>query len=107
MSEAYLNFIVEQEQPKLDHFFLLRRHEPYEKPYNDALGYRFLVYTSLFSTIPVVVLKVNTTQESYPMKKRLFLDDFPWLNIKNYGIPYFSLMPRSGPALTFKVYERF
>jgi len=30
----------------------------------------------LFSIIPVV-LKVNATQEAYPMKKGLFLDGFP------------------------------
>jgi len=67
----------QQERPKLDHFFLLRRHEPYEKLYNDVLGYGFLAYTGLFSIIPVV-LKVNTTQESYPIKKELFLNGFPW-----------------------------
>jgi len=59
---------------------LLGHHEPYKKPYNDALRYSFLVYTGLFSIIPVV-LKVNITQESYPMKKGLFLDGFPWPGI--------------------------
>jgi len=50
-----------------------------------------------FSIIPVV-LKVNATQESYPMKKGLFLDSFPrpGLTLKNYGIPDFVLMPCSG-----------
>jgi len=73
-------FTLEQEQSKLDHFFLLRNHEPNEKPYNDALGYGFLEYKGLLSIAPVV-LKVNTTQESYPMKKGLFLDGFPWPGI--------------------------
>jgi len=56
---------------------LLRCHEPYEKPCNDALVYGFLAYMGLFSIIPIV-LKVNTTQESYLMKKGLFLDSIPW-----------------------------
>jgi len=30
-----------------------------------------------FVSIVPVVLKVNTTQEAYPMKKGLFLDGFP------------------------------
>jgi len=35
---------------------LLRCHEPYEKPYNDALEYGFLAYKGLFSIIPVVLI---------------------------------------------------
>jgi len=44
-------------------FLLARRHKPYEKPYNDALGDGFLAHMGLFSIIPVV-LKVNITQEA-------------------------------------------
>jgi len=33
------------------------------------------MFSGMHSIIPVV-LKVNTTQEAYPMKKELFLDGF-------------------------------
>jgi len=35
----------------------------------------------LFSIVPVV-LKVNATQESYPMKKDCFWDGFPWPGLR-------------------------
>jgi len=87
---------------------LLRCHEPYEKPYNDALGYGFLAYMGLFSII-TVVLKVNAAQESCPMKKGLLLDSIPWPGL-TFGIPAFALIPCSefSPLHSLsRFYERF
>jgi len=63
MFGVIFNFTVKQEQPWLDHFFLLRSHEPYKKPYNDMLRYGFLAYMGLFSIMPVS-LKFNATHVS-------------------------------------------
>jgi len=71
MSGGYFQLHCPARVAQTGPFLLSRHHEPYKKPYNDALKDGFLAYMGLFSIIPVV-LKVNTTQEAYPMKKDCF-----------------------------------
>jgi len=71
MSGGYFQLHCPTRTAQTGPFLLARCHEPYEKLCNDVFRDGFLPYMGLFSMVPVV-LKVNTAQEAYPMKKRLF-----------------------------------
>ena len=49
---------------------------PYEKPYNDVLKCIEDGFACVFSLLSIV-LKLNTTQEAYPVQKGLFIVFLP------------------------------
>ena len=73
--EALLASFSSRNSPNQALFFLLS-HLPYEKPYIDLLECLEDGFACVFSLLSII-LKLNTTQEAYPVQKGLFIDNYP------------------------------